>query len=276
MRGKALILLVIAALAGFPLQAQADDITLGTAGNFAALGGSTVTNTGSTILYGDLGLYPGPSITGFRIPPANTVVEGEGSTGLIAGDGLVTGTIYIRGGVAQQAHDDASVAYTAAKNAPGAIAGPGDLGGATLDPGVYTYGAGEAPWAADDDRTLTLDAKGKPDAQWIFQIGSTLITPANAMVVFADNVGSPYNVFWQVGSSATLGANNTFAGNILAQTSIDFPTGGTLYGRALALDGAVTIGAAETITAPEPGTCLLLISGLVSLFASRRRRNSVA
>ena len=251
MRGKTLILLAIAALAGFPLQAKAD-IMLGTAGDFAVLGGSAVTNTGSSVINGNVGSAPTPAVTGF--PP-----------------GVVNGVLYLAPDPATaQAHTDANTAYTAAKNAPGGTAGPADLGGANLSPGVYTY-AVAAPWTAG---TLTLDALGDANAQWIFQIGSTLITPAGATVSLL-NGASPDHVFWQVGSSATLGATNTFAGNILAQTSITLG-GGSLHGRALAIDGAVTISVAETVNIPEPGTLLLLVCGLVTVFASKKRPISVA
>jgi len=252
MRGKTLILLAITALAGFPLQAQAD-IILGSAGSFGLLGGSGVTNTGSSVINGNVGSAPTPAVTGFY--PA----------------GVVNGFLYLAADPATaQAHMDANTAYTAAKAAPGGTPGPADLGGATLNQGVYTY-ASAAPWTGG---TLTLNGGGDTNAQWIFQIGSTLITPAGAAVVL-ENGASPDHVFWQVGSSATLGATNTFAGNILAQTSITLG-GGTLDGRALAIDGAVTISVAEIVNVPEPGTFLLLISGLVGLFASKKRPISVA
>ena len=251
MRGKTLILLAITALAGFPLQAEAG-IILGTAGDFGVLGGSAVTNTGSSVINGNVGSAPTPAVSGF--PP-----------------GVVNGILYTTADPATaQAHTDANTAYTVAKNAPGGTPGPADLGGASLNPGVYTY-ASTAPWTAG---TLTLDGLGDPNAQWIFQIGSGLTTPSGASVVLL-NGASPDHVFWQIGTSATLGATNTFAGNILAQTNITLG-GGTLDGRALAIDGLVSITAAETVNVPEPGTCLLLVAGLVSLFASRKRPTSVA
>ena len=254
MRGKTLILLAIAALAGFPLQAKADIISLGSARHFRLLGGSGVTNTGSTVVNnGHVGSAPTPAVTGF--PP-----------------GLVkNGTLHLAANsVTDHAHTDLIAAYTAAQAATGGVTGPEDLGGASLTPGVYKYAA-IAPWTAGD---LTLDALGDSDAQWIFQIGSALTTPADARVVLVHGA-SPDHVFWQIGSSATLGAANSFAGNILAQTSITLG-GGTLDGRALAIDGLVSIDVAETVNVPEPGTLLLLASGLVSLFASKKRPISVA
>ena len=200
-------------------------IDLGTAANFGALGGSKVANTGFTIINGDVGVWPSASITGF--PP-----------------GIATGTIHTGDAVAATAQADLLTAYNAAHDAPGGSAGPGELGGATLTAGVYTFGSSAAwTFGAGD---LTLDANDNPNAQWIFQIGTTLITPANANVVLIKGA-SANNVFWQVGSSATLGATNNFAGNILAYTSITLG-GGALNGRALAINAKVEISVAETIT----------------------------
>jgi hypothetical protein len=222
--------LVVAVVAIGTSQATATPISLGTAADFAVLGGTTVTNTGNTIINGDLGVSPGSAITGF--PP-----------------GIVNGTIHAGDADAASAHTDANAAYNAAAGATGGTPGPNDtngLGGATLFPGVYTYAAA-APWS---DGNLTLDGNSNPNAQWIFQIGTALTTPINATVLLI-NGASANNVFWQMGSSLTLGANNTFAGNILANTSITLG-GGTLNGRALAINGAVTISVAETLTVNVP------------------------
>jgi hypothetical protein len=149
-------------------------------------------------------------------------------------------------------------AYNVAAGATGGVQGPNDtngLGGVTLTPGVYTYDSA-APWS---DGNLTLNGQGNPNAQWIFQIGTALTTPADAKVLLI-NGASANHVFWQMGSSLTLGANNTFAGNILAYTSISLG-GGTLNGRALAINGAVTISVAETMTVnvPELATGNILV-----------------
>jgi hypothetical protein len=232
---------------------QATPVPLGTAADFAVLGGSGVTNTGSSTFTGDVGSWPTPSVSGITAS-------------------MVNGILYLAPDPAtDNAHTDFIAAYNAAKNAPGGVAG-GELGGATLTPGVYTYGAGAATWTTAGT-TLTLNAFGDSSAQWIFQIGTTLITPANATVLLI-NGASANNVFWQVGSSATLGANNTFAGNILADASIGFG-GGTLDGRALA-GAAVTISVAEdisvpTTTVPEPATLCLLGFGALSLIRRKRR-----
>ena len=253
MNCKYLVLSAVLAFASLQTQAA---VLLGSAGNFGLLGGSGVTNTGSSVINnGNVGSSPTPAVTGF--PP-----------------GVVNNGILFTAAdpVTAQAHTDLITAYTAAQTAPGGTPGPADLGGASLNPGVYTY-ASTAPWTAG---ALTLDGGGNPNAEWIFQIGSAITTPAGASVVL-QNGASADHVFWQLGSSATLGATNTFAGNILAQASITLG-GGTLNGRALAIDGLVSIGTAQTVNVPvpEPGTLLLLGSGLVGLFVLGKRPTSVA
>ncbi|MCE5341676.1 MAG: DUF3494 domain-containing protein [Planctomycetaceae bacterium] len=224
----------------------AEIIDLGTAADFAVLGGSGVTNTGTSTFTGDVGSWPTPAITGITAE-------------------MVNGILYLAADPATDAaHTDLQAAYTAAQTAAGGVAGPADLGGTTLTPGVYVYAAA-APWTAGN---LTLDALGDSSAQWIFQIGSTLITPEGAMVSLV-NGASAGNVFWQVGSSATIGGTNAFVGNILAQASISLG-GGTLNGRALAIDGAVTISAAETIIIPEPATMSILGFGMLSLIRRKK------
>jgi hypothetical protein len=251
-----LLFICLLVLTLLPISAYAVPVSLGTAANFAVLGGSGVTNAQSgTWITGDVGSSPTESVSGITA-------------------GMVTGNLYLAGdasAVKAQAHADASAAYTAAHDATGGAAGPADLGGVTLTPGVYTYGVGAATWTygAGD---LTLNALGNPSAQWIFQIGTTLITPADARVLLI-NGASANNVFWQVGTSATLGGTNTFAGNILADQSITLG-GGTLNGRALAINALVSIPTATTInvptTIPEPATlCLLGLGGLAMM---RKRR----
>ncbi|HUD42355.1 MAG TPA: ice-binding family protein [Dokdonella sp.] len=192
---------------------------LGQAQSFAVLGGSTVTNTGATAVIGDLGVSPGTAVTGF--PP-----------------GLVTGgTIHSNDGVAQQAQADLTFAYDfVAGQAFDADLTGQDLGLLpALVPGVYRFAT-----SAQLTGTLVLDAQGDPDAVFIFQIGSTLTTSSGARVEVI-NGGSDCNVFWQIGSSATIGTTSQFAGNILALTSITMTTGATVSGRLLARNGAVTL-----------------------------------
>jgi hypothetical protein len=190
---------------------------LGTAKTFAVLGGETVTNTGPSALGGDLGVSPGSAITGF--PP-----------------GSATGGTHQADAVALQAQSDASAAYTdlAGRKCDANLTGV-DLGGLTLKQGVYCLSS-----SAQLTGTLILDAENDPAALFIFQIGSTLTTASNASVVMVRS-GGECRVFWQVGSSATLGTGTAFTGNIVALTSIALMTRVHLDGRALALHGAVTL-----------------------------------
>jgi len=222
MRRKLLIMMAIAALAGLPPQARAD-ISLGTAGDFAVLAGSTVTNTGPSVIDGgDVGVSPGLAITGF--PP-----------GIV----LPPFTIHAGDAVAIEAQNHLTTAYNKAAGLPATQDLTGqDLGGLTLLPGVYVFSS-----SAQLTGTLTLDALGDPNAQFVFQVGSTLITASGSSVVTI-NGGTPPGcaVYWQVGSSATLGTDTEFEGHILALTSITLNTGATiLSGSALARNGAVTL-----------------------------------
>ncbi|MEV7968052.1 ice-binding family protein [Sphaerisporangium sp. NPDC088356] len=193
-------------------------VSLGTATNFAVLAGTTVTNTGATTVTGDLGVSPGTAVTGFP-------------TGTVTG-----GTIHSADAAAAQAQAALTAAYNDAASRTPATTVPTQLGGTTLTPGVYNSAAGTFQITGN----LTLDAQGDPNAVFIFQAASTLVT-ASASTVTLVNGASACNVFWQVGSSATLGTNSSFAGNILALTSITVTTGVTVNGRTLARNGAVTL-----------------------------------
>ena len=199
-------------------------IDLGTAMNFGLLAGSGITNvSASTFITGDVGSSPNPAVTG-----------------LLASQ--VSGTLYTTADPATaQAQLDLTVGYNEAAGAAcGTVLTGTDLGGLTLVPGVYCFSS-----SALLTGTLTLDAQGDPNAQWVFQIGSTLTTATDSTVSII-NGGANCNVYWQIGSSATIQTNNTFVGNILALTSITLD-GGILNGRALARNGAVTMAATETV-----------------------------
>ena len=194
-------------------------VPLGTAGTFGVLAGSTVTNTGVTVVNGNLGLSPGTAVTGF-LP------------------GIVTnGAINAGNAVAAQAKSDLTAAYNAAAGqaCPGPML-PGDIGGSTFLPGVYCNAS-----SVGITGTVTLDGNGDSNSVFIFQMGSTLITAAGNSTVNLINGADASNVFWQVGSSATLGTYTNFAGTILAQASITVNTGAVLNGRAFARTAAVTL-----------------------------------
>ncbi len=195
---------------------------LKTADEFGVLGSSTVTNTGSSIVTGDVGVIAGSAIVGFDIP---------------GGPGTLSGTIHSADSVAAQAQVDAGNAYTGLSNMPFTQNLTGqDLGGLTLTSGVYHFDS-----LAQLTGPLTLDGQGNNNAFWVFQMGSTLTT-ASASSVSLTNPGSNNGVYWQVGSSATLGTGSSFIGNIIANQSITLTTDANiLCGRALALNGAVTM-----------------------------------
>lgn len=217
LRARLVLAAGIALLGGFA-PAFAQTVPLGTASPFGVLAASAVSNTGASVVLGDLGIHPNnaSSVTGF--PP-----------------GQIIGVTHFADAVAEQAQLDVTTAYNNLAGRPcGTVIGA-DLGGTTLFPGVYcstsTMGL---------TGILTLDAQGDPDAEFIFKVGSALTTGSNAMVRMI-NGGQNCNVYWQVGSSATLGTGTSFVGNVLALASITLTTGANASGRLLARTGAVTL-----------------------------------
>jgi hypothetical protein len=211
-----------------PADAAEAPVGLGTAASYSVLAGQTVTNTGPSKLSGDLGVSPGTAITGF--PP-----------------GTVGGAKHAGDAQAAKAQSDLTIAYNDAAGRAKTASVAGDLVGKTLTAGVY-----KSTGPLGLTGTVTLNGQGNPNAVFIFQIASTLIT-GSASHVSLLNGAQACNVFWQVGSSATLGTTSSFKGTIMALTSIAVQTGALVQGRALARNGAVSLDN-DTFTAAKCGT----------------------
>ena len=202
-------------------------VGLGTATSFAVLAGSTVTNINPTVISGDLGVSPGTAITGAPL--------------------VLNGTVHSADAVAAQAQLDLVTAYDDAAGRVPTNEVLATLGGRTLLPGVY-----KATSTLGLTGTVTLDGRNNPDAVFIFQVGSALVTAPNSTVALIGEA-QPCNVFWQVTSSATLDTNTTFVGTIMALTDVEVLTGTTVAGRAMARNGQVTLDT-NRITRPACAT----------------------
>jgi len=209
-----LLVTCIASVGAERASAAQPPVGLGAATTFAILGGQTVTNTGPTVITGNVGVSPGSAVGGF--PP-----------------GMIAGAVHTDV-VSLQAQNDLIDAYNDASGRTPATVVSSDLGGQTLVAGVYAGGE------LGVTGTLTLDAQGDPNAVFVFQAASTLIT-ASASVVALTNGADVCNVFWRVGSSTTLGTNSVFLGTVMSLTSISATTGANVTGRLLARNGAVTL-----------------------------------
>src|SRR5580704_4078128 len=228
-------LLLVGLIAGLTFASSAvaapASVGLGTAASFSVLGGSTVTNTGPTTMFGDLGLSPGSSVTGAP---------------------HVLGQTHVDDAVAIGAKNDLTTAYNDAASRPSNGSAGTDLAGQTFLPGVRTASSS----LLLSSGSVTLDAQGNPDAVFIFQIGSTLTTGSNTSVSLV-NGAQACNVFWQVGSSATLGTGTHFVGTVMAAATITAGTAATIHGRLLAETGAVNLDT-NTIT---NSNCASSVSG---------------
>jgi hypothetical protein len=286
--GTALAVLSVG-MFGAMLARLASADSLNSADNFAVLAGTTVTNVDATIITGDMGVYAGSACTGFA-----------SGTGCTLGAGTVTGTVDLANAIALQAQKDLTTAFNTEGGLPSStVITGGNLTGLILGPGVYTVPAATTNLAG----TLTLTDHGVPGSVFVFQMSSTLITSPNSLIDVS-GLSPSDSVFWVVGSTATLGNNSAFDGNILALTSIIFDPGATdLCGRALARNGEVTFagedptseienqvdstdcsgtlagseglngitsattggGSGGGTSVPEPGTWELLLAGAVSI-----------
>lgn len=205
-------------------------VDLGKAHGFAVLAGAGITNAGTSTVRGDVGSYPTGTITGFAACPAADCVN-------------LDGTNHVGDPVTKRAEHDLVAAYNdAAGRTPDTLGT--ELGGTTVTPGVYSSGSG----TFEITGTLKLDAKGNPNAVFIFQMASTLTTATGSRVILRHGARA-CNVFWQVGSSATLGTSSSFRGSVLAFSSVTVTDGVKVIGRVLARNGAVTL---DTNTIKRP------------------------
>ncbi|MDA3888517.1 MAG: ice-binding family protein [Allgaiera sp.] len=295
LKSQKVALSFLAALACTPLAALASTIMGADLSSFTVLGASTVTNAPTSTIRGNVGVWPGTSLTGFTSVSNSAVSDPQVTDGLVHSATALAETA--QGQLTASRNDLASLG--------GGTVLAADLAGLTLSPGVYTVPAGTTNLSG----TLTLDGGGNANAAWVFQMPSTLITSPDAVVNMI-GTGTGAGLFWNVGSSATLDTNTMFLGNILAYSSITANTrASNSCGRLLAGTGAVTLDqnglsgvcggllsgthglnggfdvtvdgstrkvaflkSAPIAAVPLPGSFGLLGLGLVFLFAVRRKR----
>jgi len=283
LKKKALTTLIVISLMSMmiiyptPIMAGQAPVNLGTTAGYAILAGTEITNTGTTTVSGsvggDIGIYPGSSIDG----------------GIV----LTTGVQHVNDPQAITSKTDLVAAYDDAAGRTPVTIIPSELGGQTLTPGTYASNSG----AFEITGTLTLDAQGDPDGVFVFQMSTSLITASGSNVALL-NSARFCRIFWQVGSSATLGTNSNFVGHIFALTSITAETGATIQGQLLARNGAVNLdsntitnGVCNTLTPVTStvnggvlpvtatpwynflliGFCFILIGGLI-MFINKKRK----
>lgn len=224
-----------------------EPVNLRSAYSFAVLAGTSVTSTSGGTINGDVGVWTGSTFD-VGVPPV-----------------IVNGTVHLADPVAAQAQVDLTTAYddAAGRTLDVIVIADGELGGKTLAPGLYRSAPGSFAITNVD---LTLDAQGDSDAVWIFQMPSSTLTVGTGRQVILTGGAKAGNIFWQVGSSATLGTTSVFKGNILALASITINTGASLDGRALARIGTVTLDAnilnvtimQRSLTKDQPWRLLLM------------------
>src|SRR5580693_2052049 len=238
--------LTLAAVSTQYATAATGTVDLGTASSYAVLAGSTITNTGTSTISGDIGLSPGTSVTGF--PPGDQI----------------SGATYVADGAALAAENDLTTAFNSAAGRSPNVIVVGDLGGSTLVSGVY-----QATSSMGLTGAVTLNGQGNADSVFIFQAGSTLTTESSASVVL-ENGAQACNVFWEVGSSANLGSTTNFVGSILASASITLNTGAVVNGRLQAINGAVTLddNTVDLSTCVPPPTTTTTVASTTSTTSS--------
>jgi hypothetical protein len=231
----ALVCAGLALLVPSALAASTTTVNLGTASTYAVLSGASVANTVSapsapfTTLHGDLGVVPNTPPSGF--PP-----------------GVVTGTTNVGNGAATQAQTDAQTAYTAIATRTGGVLLPAALAGTTLSPGLYKFSG-----AVSNTTTVTLDGGGDPNAVFVFQVNGALAFAASSQVVLT-NGAQASNVFWQVNGAGSIGAGSTFAGTLIASAAVGVGNGSLVNGRAIALNGALSLDDDQVYSAPPTVT----------------------